>query len=186
MPSLTDNLSPATCMPANNIILIGFMGSGKSSIGKQLATRLQYDYIDTDSLIVAKTGKSIAAIFETEGEARFRELETEALKELSTLSQKKFILSTGGGIILSEQNRMFLKSLGTVIWLNASPDALFERARRQPYRPLLEVEYPRHTFDDLLAKRLPLYREACDFEIDTTELSYSKTVEELLKQLLKS
>ena len=186
MPSLTDNLSPVTCMPTNNIILIGFMGSGKSSIGKQLAKHLQYDFLDTDSLIVAKTGKSIAAIFETEGEARFRELETEALKELSTLSQKKFILSTGGGIILSEQNRTILKSLGTVIWLNASPDALFERARRQPHRPLLEVEYPRRTFDQLLAKRLPLYREACNFEIDTTELSYSKTVEELLKQLLKS
>ena len=82
------------------IILIGFMGSGKSSIGKQLAKQLQYDYIDTDALIVAKTGKSIAALFETEGEARFRELETETLEELSRFSKKSFVLSTGGGIIL--------------------------------------------------------------------------------------
>lgn len=161
------------------------MGSGKSSIGKQLAKGLQYDYIDTDALIVAKTGKSITALFETEGEAQFRELETEVLNELFSSSKKNFVLSTGGGIILSEKNRAMLKSLGTVIWLNASPDALFERARRQPHRPLLEVEYPRRTFDQLLAKRLPLYRATCDLEIDTTQLSYSKTVAELLKQLLK-
>lgn len=73
-----------------------------------------------------------------------------------------------------------LKSLGTVIWLNASPDALFERATRQSKRPLLEVEYPRRTFDDLLAKRLPIYRATCDLEMDTTELSYSKTVAAIL------
>ncbi len=172
-------------MLANNIILIGFMGSGKSSIGKQLATRLQYDYLDTDALVISKTGKSIAALFETEGEARFRACETETLEELSSSSKKSFVLSTGGGIILSEQNRTILKSLGTVIWLNASPDVLFERATRKSHRPLLDVEYPRRTFDDLLAKRLLLYRETCDLEIDTTQLSYSKTVAELLKQLLR-
>ncbi|MBX9576851.1 MAG: shikimate kinase [Chthoniobacterales bacterium] len=186
MPSLTDNLSPVTCMPANNIILIGFMGSGKSSIGKQLAKQLQYDCLDTDELIVAKTGKNIAALFEEEGEARFRACETEILEALSASFEKSFVLSTGGGIILSEKNRVILKSLGTVIWLNASPEVLFERATRQSKRPLLEVEYPRRTFDQLLAKRLSLYQETCNLEIDTTELSYSKTVAELLKQLLKS
>lgn len=170
-----------TYMPTNNIILVGFMGSGKSSIGKQLAKGLQYDYIDTDSLIVTKTGKNIATLFKTEGEVRFRELETETLEELSASSNKNFVLSTGGGIILSEQNRMILKSLGTVIWLNASPDALFERATRKPHRPLLDVEYPRRTFDQLLAKRLSLYQEACELEIDTTQLSYSKTVEAILE-----
>ncbi|MCX6957001.1 MAG: shikimate kinase [Verrucomicrobiae bacterium] len=162
------------------IILIGFMGSGKSSIGKQLAKQLQCDSLDTDALIVAKTGKSITALFETEGEARFRALETEVLGELSASSKKSFVLSTGGGIVLSEQNRTILKSLGTVIWLNASPEVLFERARRQPHRPLLEVEYPRRTFDQLLAKRLSLYQETCNLEIDTTQLSYSKTVKAIL------
>lgn len=141
------------------------MGSGKSSIGKQLAKGLQYDSLDTDALIVAKTGKSITALFETEGEDRFRALETETVEELAASSKKNFVLSTGGGIILSEKNRAMLKSLGAVIWLNASPDALFERARRQSKRPLLEVEYPRRTFDELLAKRLLLYRETCDLEM---------------------
>ena len=169
-------------MPANNIILIGFMGSGKSSIGKQLSKHLQYDYIDTDDLMVSTTGKSIATIFETEGEDRFRALETEMLEELAMSSKKGFVLSTGGGIILSEQNRTILKSLGIVIWLNASADTLFERATRKSHRPLLDVEYPRRTFDQLLAKRLPLYQEACELEMNTTELSYSTTVEKLLEK----
>ncbi len=167
----------------SNLILIGFMGSGKSSLGKRLAQELRYDYCDTDERIVSKTGTSIATLFETEGEAHFRELETEVLQELSTSFQKNFVLSTGGGIILSEKNRQFLKSLGTVVWLHASPDVLFERATRQVKRPLLEVEYPRRMFNELLIKRLPLYRETSDVKIDTTQFSYSKTVEELLKNI---
>lgn len=166
------------------------MGSGKSSIGKQLAknlssnsTRFEYDYLDTDELIVSKKGTSIASIFETVGEAHFREMETETLEELSSSSKKKFVLSTGGGIILSEKNCQLLKSLGTVIWLHASTDVLFERAMRQAKRPLLEVEYPRRTFNELLAKRLPLYRENCEIKIDTTQLSYSQTVEKILKKV---
>lgn len=167
-------------MLAQNIILIGFMGSGKSSIGKQLSRRLGYDYLDTDDLIVSKAGKSITTIFETEGEPSFREFETEILEEFLLSSKKNFVLSTGGGIILSEKNQPLLKSLGIVIWLDASPDVLFERATRQTKRPLLEVEYPRRTFNELLAKRLSLYRETCDIEIDTTCLSYSQTIEAIL------
>ncbi len=173
-------------MKTTSINLIGFMGSGKSSIGKQLAKRLGYDYFDTDQLIISKTGKSIANIFQTEGETLFRQLETEMLEELSCSSKKKFLLSTGGGIILSKKNRELLKSLGTVVWIHASPEVLFERAMRQPKRPLLEVEYPRRTFNELLTSRLPLYREICDIEIDTTQLSYSQTVEKLLAQLLNT
>ncbi len=172
--------SSVTFMLAQNIILIGFMGSGKSSIGKQLSRRLGYDYLDTDDLIVSKAGKSITTIFETEGEPSFREFETEILEEFLLSSKKNFVLSTGGGIILSEKNQPLLKSLGIVIWLDASPDVLFERATRQTKRPLLEVEYPRRTFNELLAKRLSLYRETCDIEIDTTCLSYSQTIEAIL------
>jgi len=137
-------------------------------------------------LIISKTKKSIAAIFETEGEARFRELEAEVLNELAISSKKKFILSTGGGIILSEKNRQLLKLLGTVFWLHASADVLFERATRQSNRPLLEVEYPRRTFNELFTKRCSLYQEICDIEIDTTQLSYSQTVEKLLALLLNA
>lgn len=173
-------------MPTKNLILIGFMGSGKSSIGKQLARRLSCDYFDTDELIISRTGKSINTIFETESETRFRELETEMLQDLFHNEEKKFILSTGGGIILSEKNCQLLKLLGIVIWLHASPDVLFERATRQAKRPLLEVEYPRRTFNEILSKRLPLYQEICDIEIDTTQLSYSQTVEKLLAELLNT
>lgn len=181
--SFLANTSQQTHCCSKNLILIGFMGSGKSSIGRPLAKQLQYDYLDTDQVIASKVGKSIASIFESKGEAYFRDLETEVLGELVASSRKKLVLSTGGGVVLSEKNRGLIKSVGIVIWLHAAPEALFERAMRRPQRPLLEVEYPRYAFNQLLEQRLSLYQEAADIKLDTTELSYSKTIEKLLAEL---
>ena len=157
------------------------MGSGKTSIGKQLAKRLEHTYYDTDQLIVEKTGNSITSIIETQGEKVFRELESAVLEGL--LEQKKMLLATGGGIILSPKNQTLLRQLGTVVWLHASTDILFERAQRNSRRPLLEVEHPRHTFNSLLSQRLSIYQSLSDVTIDTTHLSYTQTLESIVKAL---
>ena len=168
-------------MPLNNIILIGFMGSGKTSIGKRLAKRLKRDYCDTDQLIVEQAGRSIGKIMELQGEKNFRDLESAALESL--LGKTNNVLATGGGIILQPKNQELLRQLGTVIWLHASSDILFERARRNTGRPLLEVEHPRHTFNTLLAERLSIYQSLSDLKIDTTHLSYTQTIEAIVTAL---
>lgn len=148
------------------------MGSGKSRIGKYLAKQLGYQFLDTDALIVAKAGKSIAKIFEQEGEAIFRDWESGILLEVA--EKKKIVLATGGGILMNPKNQELARALGTVVWLDADADILFDRATRQPTRPLLDVEYPRRTFNELLATRLFLYQQTCHLRIDTTHLSYEQ------------
>ncbi|MFZ4116738.1 MAG: shikimate kinase [Chthoniobacterales bacterium] len=165
----------------SNIILIGFMGAGKSSIGKRLAKKFKYTYIDTDQRVVEKIKMSIRTFIETEGEQQFRLIESEVLKNL--LGGKNLVLATGGGIILDPKNREVLRQLGTIIWLHASTDTLFERARRQSSRPLLEVENPRHTFNQLLSQRLPIYETLSPIKIDTTHLSYEQTIELIVREL---
>lgn len=168
-------------MPPTNIILIGFMGSGKTSIGKRLASILKYDYFDTDHLIVEQTKMSIAQLMEEQGEQAFRKLESTVLENF--LEKKNYVLSTGGGIVLHPKNQELLPQLGTVVWLHAAADVLFERATRNPHRPLLEVEYPRRTFYQLLTARLLLYEALAHFKIDTTKLSYQQTIEAIIKDL---
>jgi shikimate kinase len=164
------------------IILIGFMGAGKSSIGKRLAGHFKCDYIDTDQRVVEKVKMSIREFIEIEGEKKFRAVESEVLKNLSVV--KKCVLSTGGGTILDPNNREILCQLGTIVWLHASTDSLFERARRNTSsRPLLEVENPRHTFNELLSQRLPIYEAISQIKIDTTNLSYEQTIELVLREL---
>lgn len=165
----------------SNIVLIGFMGCGKSSIGRRLAGRLGYDFLDSDDLITARAGKSITDLFAEEGEERFRERETNELREL--VGSTRIVLATGGGAVLREENRDLLKRIGTVVWLHSDPKTLFERASRSRKRPLLEVENPRTTFNTLLEARLPVYRQACNLNVDATGLSHEQTLEELLRVL---
>ena len=165
----------------SNIVLIGFMGCGKSSIGRRLAARLGYDFLDSDDLITSRTGKSITDLFAEEGEERFRDRETAELREL--VGSQRIVLATGGGAILREQNRDLLKRIGTVVWLHSDPETLFERASRSRKRPLLEVENPRTTFNTLLESRLPVYQQACTLRVDATGLSHEQTLEEILRAL---
>jgi shikimate kinase len=165
----------------SNIILIGFMGCGKSSIGRRIALRLGYQFLDSDELISSRTDKSISELFASEGEAGFRIRETNELQSLAGSS--RIVLATGGGSILNPLNREFLHQLGLVIWLHAEPEALFERASRSRKRPLLDVENPRHAFFSLLESRLSLYAGTADFKIDATGLSHEQTVEKILRQI---
>ena len=165
----------------SNIILIGFMGCGKSSIGRRLALRLGYQFLDSDELIATRAESSISEIFALEGEAGFRRRETEELQSL--LGASGIILATGGGAILNPENRTTLRELGLIIWLHADPETLFERAARSRKRPLLEVENPRSTFFYLLESRLQLYAGAADLKVDATGLSHEQTVEKVVQEV---
>lgn len=160
----------------NAIILIGMMGSGKTSVGKLLSEHLQYKHIDTDHIIEETQGLSITRIFESHGESKFRELEENVIDKISKLSN--VVVSTGGGIILNPINTMRLKEMGTVIYLKASAEQLEANLKDTPDdRPLLK----RHTIPVLLKVRESLYTNAAHYCIDID----GQTIEEITSEILK-
>lgn len=146
-----------------NIILVGLMGAGKSTIGKQLARRLKLEFFDSDRYLEEKTGVSIPTIFSIEGESGFRDREEEVIAELTT--KQGIILATGGGSILREANRQRLMQSGVVIYLKASPEQLYERIKHDTTRPLMQTAHPLQTLRDLLKTREPFYIEVADLII---------------------
>lgn len=149
------------------IVLIGFMGAGKTSVGRELARLNEWPFLDSDELIAADAGSSIAQIFETRGEEEFRKIESEMLAQMSA---RRAIVATGGGIVVRPENVPLLKRLGTVVYLEADEAILFERISKEKTRPLLETNDPRARLARLLAQRVPLYRAAADFTINTNNL----------------
>lgn len=164
-----------------NIVLTGFMGSGKSSVGRRLAVMTGHRFVDTDERVSSRAGKSITAIFADDGEPCFRRLESEALAEL--VDARGLIVATGGGIVTSEENCATLHRIGAVAWLDADPDILFERVSRNRRRPLLQTENPRATFDTLLESRRPVYAAAADFRVDSTGLSHDDAARLILEEV---
>ena len=148
-------------------MLIGFMGAGKSTVGRHLAQLTSLPRFETDEMVAAQAGLSIAEIFAQRGEEEFRRSETEAL---ASFREEKAILVTGGGILTRAENAERLRQLGQMIHLTADEETLFDRAAREGMRPLLQTGDPRATFAELLRTRAPLYRAAADFTIDTTRL----------------
>lgn len=163
------------------IVLIGLPGSGKSTVGRQLARRLNLAFVDSDQVIEHNLGCSIREYFEREGEERFRDVEESVINQV-TQSQTG-VLSTGGGVILRPANRQRLKERGQVIYLNSSPDELFRRLRHDINRPLLQVADPLTRLRDLHALRNPLYRETAHFIIETGRPSVSALVNMIIMQL---
>ncbi|MDF1711534.1 MAG: shikimate kinase [Akkermansiaceae bacterium] len=155
-----------------NIILIGFMGTGKSTIGRNLSQTFGYPLIDTDNLIVEQDGRSIPQIFKEEGEQAFRDMETKLLQSLNR--HTGHIIATGGGIIGRPENRQLLRKLGYVVWLIARPAEILERTSRNSNRPLLNNEDPEKTIRDLLEIRTPLYRDTAHLGIETDNLSFDE------------
>lgn len=151
-----------------NIILIGFMGTGKSTVGKKLAASLNFEFVDTDVLIEESAGVSIPEIFAREGESRFRELEAQALAK--ALKGQDKVISTGGGIVLRYQNRNRMRKKGYCVWLKARPDTIFQRVSSSSDRPLLRTPNPRQTIEDLMEKRRPNYAATAHLEIVTDDL----------------
>jgi len=167
-----------------NIFLVGLMGAGKTTIGRQIANELSLDFFDSDHEIENRTGVTITHIFDIEGEAGFRKRETAMLDELT--EKKGIVLATGGGAILKPENRQFLMSRGTTIYLYANIDTLVERTSKDRNRPLLQTDDPRQKLQELFDIRDPLYRETADIIIDTGKDSVRLAIKEILEKLRES
>ena len=171
-------MAPAMKAP-RNIVLVGFMGSGKSVVGRALASRLGWEFVDTDERIEALAGCSVGEIFDAEGEAGFRRCEREVLASLAGTTGA--VISTGGGIVLAEDNWPLLRALGPVVCLEAGTDTTLGRVRGgRARRPLLEVENPAAEIERLKAQRAPHYAQA-DRTIDTDGKSPGEVAEEILQ-----
>lgn len=163
--------------PEINIYLVGLMGAGKTTLGRQIAKRLRRNFLDTDHEIERRTGVKIPMIFDIEGEQGFRDREELMLAD--TCLRSGMVVATGGGIVLREKNRELLKADGLVIYLHAKPQVLFERTRHGQSRPLLRVTDPLRALFELYDQRDPLYRDVADIVVT----SQSATVAQMLKQL---
>jgi shikimate kinase len=160
-------------MTLENIYLIGLMGAGKTTIGRQLAKALSMPFYDSDKAVEESTGVDIPTIFEFEGEEGFRGREQKMIQKLTQL--KGIVLATGGGAILREENRKVLKDNGYVVYLQCSVERILERTRRDTQRPLLKTDNPKERLQILFEQRQPLYLACADFKIDTG-IHKSKTV----------
>jgi len=167
----------------HSIVLIGFMGTGKSSTGKALERSTGLPLFDTDEMVLARFGLPISEIFTRFGEEKFRDAETEALGQLS--GGVPAIIVTGGGIVLRPENVRMIRALGKVVSLEADEETLFRRISRRPNRPLLRTDNPRATLTELLRVREPLYREAAEVRMDTSRLTHDEVAEAILKSIEK-
>lgn len=166
----------------NNIILIGFMGSGKTSIGQELSDRKYYRFLDTDSLIEQSQNRKISEIFSINGEEAFREMETCCLLDLlKDISNESHIISVGGGLPLRKVNRDLLKQLGYIIYLRAKSKTLYERLKDDVTRPLLQGECPEKRIEHLLDERDSIYEAVADAVIDVD----NKKIEEIIMEIIK-
>jgi shikimate kinase len=162
-----------------NLALIGFMGTGKTSVGRLVADQLGFEFLDTDELIQIRAGRTIADIFAKEGEPAFRQLERQIVQELST--REKTVIATGGGLPTNAENLAALKSFALVVCLWASAEKIWERVRNQSHRPLLHDTDPQKKIRDLLAVRKPFYHQA-DVLINTDLRSVREAAQQIALQ----
>lgn len=165
-----------------NIVLTGFMGSGKTSVGKLIAEKTGRAFVDTDDLIEQRAGKSIPRIFEEEGETAFRDLETEAVQHAAQTHAR--VIATGGGAVMRPQNREALRKTGEIVFLDAPIEVIFQRIQNDGSRPLLEAENPLMKARALLEKRRPVYLQA-DMTVDTQRLTIEQTADKIVQALQK-
>ena len=165
----------------NNLILVGMMGAGKTTVGRLLARRLKRDFYDSDEEIERRCGVGIPVIFDIEGEDGFRARESHAIAELCAL--KGIVLATGGGAVLAEENRRQMAANGTVVYLHARTGHLWQRVRHDRNRPLLATPDPEKRLEDLYVIRDPLYREVANIVMDTGRQSVQSLARDLLARL---
>ena len=164
-----------------NVACVGLPGSGKTTIGRQLAKRLDISFFDSDSVIERHTGCSIREFFERDGEKSFRDLEQEVIDELTQTGS--CVLSTGGGVVLRQVNRDNLHQRCQVVYLHSAPEEIFRRLQHDRHRPLLQVPDPLAKLKELYELRDPLYRETAHFVIETGRPSVSTMVNMIVMQL---
>jgi shikimate kinase len=167
-----------------NIYLVGLMGAGKTTVGRQLAKRLHRRFMDSDHEVEARTGVRIPTIFEIEGETGFRRREAQVLQDLSR--NVDLVVATGGGAVLKPENRACLQESGTVIYLHAPPEVLYERTRHDRNRPLLQIADPLSKLTQLYSERDPLYRSVAHLVVDSKNgvaMNLALQIEDELKSL---
>ena len=168
---------------SNNIILVGLMGAGKSTIGRSLAKKLNKEFFDSDRVIEERTGVDIATIFEIEGEQGFRDREAQVIEELCQM--ENIVLATGGGGVLREENRKNMKKFGHVVYLCTTAELLYSRIRYDKSRPLMQTENPLDTLKTLLQGRESYYREVSDLIITTGKQKATVIVKRIEQALSK-
>lgn len=166
-----------------NIVLVGFMGTGKTSIGRRLSTQLRMRYVDTDDIVERDSGRRISEIFEEDGEAAFRELESEAVRKVSKLYN--YVISTGGGVVLKETNMVELRRNGIIFCLNATAEEIYRRVRHQSHRPLLQTPDPLMKINSMLEERHAYYAKA-DYMVETTGRSFGEVMAYIKRVFAKS
>jgi len=167
-----------------NIILIGPMGAGKSSVGKRLAKQLNRKFYDCDKVLEDRTGVAITTIFELEGEQGFRQRETKILRDL--VSHKNAVIATGGGVVLVPENLKLIKQNGIVVYLQASVNSQIKRTRHDKKRPLLKTQDRHATLQKLANERNAIYEKISDLVVDTNTQSISSSIEQICKQVNSS
>jgi shikimate kinase len=165
-------------LTGRNLVLIGFMGSGKSSVGRELAKRWNFRFVDTDAMIRHKYDLSIPDIFAKHGENFFREAEYEALVRLRGISSA--IIATGGGIVIQPRNLPLLRTLGSVVWLCADQTTILDRVGKSAHRPMLNQVNPEESVARLLKERAPLYHQAADLRIETSGLTHREVADRIV------
>lgn len=168
-------------MRAQNIFIVGPMGAGKSTVGRQLSESLSYTFKDSDQEIQRRTGVDIPTIFEFEGEAGFRNRERQIIEEL--VCEERIVLATGGGAILNPENRQNLSSRGVVIYLHCSPEQQYARTARDRNRPLLDTDDPLDRLRTIMEEREPLYRQVADMVVSTEKRGTTSVVKEICRRL---
>lgn len=167
-----------------NVVLVGFMGTGKSSVGKLVAQRLGFQLVDNDSIIAERAGMEITEIFAKHGESTFRDYETRALESLEYLN--RCVVSTGGGAVLREGNRAILRKIGFVVLLTANEEIIYDRVARNTKRPLLSTGDPRETISQMLAERSAAYAAAAQATVDTSILTREQAAEAVIAEARKA
>ncbi|MEW8027710.1 MAG: shikimate kinase AroK [Candidatus Thiodiazotropha sp.] len=170
-------------MRMQNLFLIGPMGAGKTTVGRQLAEFFHKDFVDSDHEIQRRTGVDIPTIFEFEGESGFRQRESAVIDDLT--AREGIVLATGGGVIMREQNRKLLSARGLVVYLNCSVRQQYERTHRDKNRPLLSTPDPMGRLTELMAVRDPLYRETADIVVSTEGRNTQSVVQDIRKLIEK-
>jgi len=160
-----------------NIVLVGFMGTGKTTIATAVANRLKMRYVSTDDLIEKKEKRTINEIFQKSGEDYFRDVESAVIRDVSCM--EGVVVDAGGGAVIREENMSYMKSSGIVVCLSADEETIMERTKKYKHRPLLNVEDPKRKIRDLLARRSPFYARA-DHTIDTGKLTARQVVEKIV------
>lgn len=166
-----------------NIYLVGFMATGKTAVGKELARKKKWQFLDLDELIELRQKRTISDIFAKEGEAYFRRIEKKILQEVSR--EKKFVIACGGGIVLDKDNIRIMKETGKMICLSATPEVILKRTQSYMHRPLLNVQNPKEKIEMLLKFRAPFYAQS-DYTIDTSNISINEVVAKILKLTSKT